>query len=122
MWSLFSGYNAAERLSRVSNDTREVASYQYDPFGRRISKTVNGETTYYIYSSEGLLAELDQNGKMRVAYGWKPDSDWGTSPLWQANLSEGQTLKCQLSLPDKPPSGHPATGHKQRGRTELENQ
>ena len=31
---------------------------------------------------------------MRVAYGWKPDSDWGTSPLWQANLSEGQTLKC----------------------------
>ncbi|PIT09048.1 hypothetical protein BGI29_05675 [Snodgrassella communis] len=30
---------------------------------------------------------------MRVAYGWKPDSDWGTSPLWQANLSEGQTLK-----------------------------
>ena len=30
---------------------------------------------------------------MRVAYGWKPDSDWGTSPLWQANLSEGQSLK-----------------------------
>ncbi|PIT09033.1 hypothetical protein BGI30_07790 [Snodgrassella alvi] len=30
---------------------------------------------------------------MRVAYGWKPDSDWGTSPLWQANLSEGQNLK-----------------------------
>jgi RHS repeat-associated protein len=30
---------------------------------------------------------------MRVAYGWKPDSDWGTNPLWQANLSEGQTLK-----------------------------
>jgi RHS repeat-associated protein len=86
-------YNAAERLSKVSNDTSERASYQYDPFGRRISKTVNGETTYYIYSSEGLLAELDQNGRMRVAYGWKPDSDWGTSPLWQANLSEGQNLK-----------------------------
>ncbi|PIT58130.1 RHS repeat domain-containing protein [Snodgrassella alvi] len=30
---------------------------------------------------------------MCVAYGWKPDSDWGTSPLWQANLSEGQNLK-----------------------------
>ncbi|MCO6565757.1 MAG: hypothetical protein J6581_10010, partial [Apibacter sp.] len=55
-------------MNRISNDTREIASYQYDPFGRRISKTVNGETTYYIYSSEGLLAELDQNGKMRVAY------------------------------------------------------
>jgi RHS repeat-associated protein len=30
---------------------------------------------------------------MRIAYGWKPDSDWGTNPLWQANLSEGQNLK-----------------------------
>ncbi|WP_367417981.1 RHS repeat domain-containing protein [Snodgrassella alvi] len=30
---------------------------------------------------------------MQVAYGWAPDSDWGTSPLWQANLNEGQTLK-----------------------------
>lgn len=86
-------YNAAERLSKVSNDAGELARYEYDPFGRRISKTVNGETTYYIYSSEGLIAELDQNGRMRVAYGWKPDSDWGTSPLWLANLNERQTLK-----------------------------
>jgi RHS repeat-associated protein len=30
---------------------------------------------------------------MRVAYDSKPDSDWGTSPLWQANLSEEQSLK-----------------------------
>ena len=30
---------------------------------------------------------------MQVAYGWAPDSDWGTSPLWQANLNEGQNLK-----------------------------
>ncbi|WP_239327081.1 RHS repeat domain-containing protein [Snodgrassella gandavensis] len=30
---------------------------------------------------------------MRVAYGWQPDSDWGTSSLWQTNLSEGQSLK-----------------------------
>nr|WP_303831033.1 RHS repeat domain-containing protein [Snodgrassella alvi] len=86
-------YNAAERLSKVSNDVGELARYEYDPFGRRISKTVNGETTYYIYSSEGLIAELDQNGRMRIAYGWQPNSDWGTSPLWQANLSDGQTLK-----------------------------
>lgn len=86
-------YNAAERLSKVSNDAGELARYEYDPFGRRISKTVNGETTYYIYSSEGLIAELDQSGKMLLAYGWMPGSDWGTKPLWQANLHENQTLK-----------------------------
>ncbi|PIT61947.1 hypothetical protein BHC47_05485 [Snodgrassella alvi] len=86
-------YNAAERLSKVSNDAGELARYEYDPFGRRISKTVNGETTYYIYSSEGLIAELDQSGQMLLAYGWMPGSDWGTKPLWQANLNENQTLK-----------------------------
>lgn len=86
-------YNAAERLSKVSNDTGELARYAYDPFGRRISKTVNGETTYYIYSSEGLIAELDKNGKMLLAYGWMPGSNWGTKPLWQANLNKNQTLK-----------------------------
>ncbi|WP_367419464.1 hypothetical protein [Snodgrassella alvi] len=37
-------YNAADRLSKVSNDSVEIASYQYDPSGRRISKTVNGKT------------------------------------------------------------------------------
>ena len=86
-------YNAAERLSKVSNDNGELARYEYDPFGRRISKTVNGETIYYIYSSQGLIAELDQNGKMLVAYGWIPGSNWGANPLWQANLDENQTLK-----------------------------
>ncbi|WP_371688051.1 RHS repeat domain-containing protein [Snodgrassella alvi] len=30
---------------------------------------------------------------MQVAYGWAPDSDWGTRLLWQANLNEGRTLK-----------------------------
>lgn len=86
-------YNAAERLSKVSNDNGELARYEYDPFGRRISKTVHGETTYYIYSNEGLIAEFDQNGRMQVAYGWMPGSDWGTKPLWQSNLNVGQTLR-----------------------------
>ena len=86
-------YNEAERLSKISNDTGEQGRYEYDPFGRRISKTVNGETTYYIYSNEGLIAELDQNGKMQVAYGWIPNTMWGTRPLWQANLSNAQNLR-----------------------------
>lgn len=86
-------YNAADRLVSVSNGTTELASYQYDPYGRRISKTVNGETTYFIYTDEGLIAELNSNGKLKVAYGWHPDAEWGTSPLWQANLTANQTLQ-----------------------------
>lgn len=86
-------YNAAGRLDSISNDNNEIVHYQYDPFGRRISKTVNGETTYFIYSSEGLIAELDQTGKITKAYGWEPDTDWGTSPLWVAIPTVDQTLQ-----------------------------
>jgi RHS repeat-associated protein len=86
-------YDSINQLIGIQDDDTEKAHYQYDPFGRRISKTVNGETTYYLYSDEGLIAELDQNGTMQVAYGWMPDTVWGTSPLWQTSLDNNQTLK-----------------------------
>jgi RHS repeat-associated protein len=87
-------YNAAERLISVNDETTELATYQYDPFGRRISKTINGDITYFIYTNEGLIAELDHRGQMTVAYGWVPDTEWGTSPLWQASLTAAnQTLQ-----------------------------
>ncbi|NUF49913.1 RHS repeat domain-containing protein [Gilliamella sp. ESL0250] len=87
-------YNAAERLISVNDETTELVTYQYDPFGRRISKTINGDITYFIYTNEGLIAELDHRGQMTVAYGWVPDTEWGTSPLWQASLTvANQTLQ-----------------------------
>lgn len=85
-------YNTADRLTNIKEGDREIASYQYDPFGRRISKTINGGTTYYIYTDEGLIAELNQHGTITVAYGWQPNTVWGTSPLWQANITANQNL------------------------------
>jgi len=57
------------------------------PFGRRISKTVNGQTIYYLYTDEGLIAETDAQGNIQTAYGWQPDNMYGTAPLWQANTN-----------------------------------
>lgn len=85
-------YDAADRLTAVITHDTETATYRYDPLGRRISKTRHGETVWYLYSDEGLMAELNERGQMVVAYGWLPDSQWGTQPLWQANLTAGQTL------------------------------
>ena len=86
-------YNAADRLISIKDGNNDVASYQYDAFGRRISKMVNGEVTYFIYANEGLIGELDNKGNLSVAYGWVPNSQWGTKPLWLAKVNINQTLQ-----------------------------
>ncbi|MCC2636476.1 MAG: hypothetical protein K0Q68_195 [Moraxellaceae bacterium] len=79
-------YDAANRLSEVrSAESVLVARYQYDPFGRRISKMlfdaqgVNPVTTWYVYSPEGLLLEANSDGSTQAAYGWRPEEMWGTA-------------------------------------------
>lgn len=87
-------YNAVERLvhyEETSSASSVQASYRYDPFGRRISKTVlrSGatQTTYFLYGDGGLLAEANEQGAVTKAYGWNPQAEdmWSTAPLWQAN-------------------------------------
>ncbi|CAK7039346.1 RHS repeat domain-containing protein [Saezia sanguinis] len=80
-------YDASDRLVSISKNGVEIANYQYDPFGRRISKTVNGQAIYYLYTDEGLIAETDAQVNIQTAYGWQPDSMYGTAPLWQANTN-----------------------------------
>ena len=38
-----------------------TASFTYDPFGRRLSKTVNGTTTRYVYDGPDIAQELQDN-------------------------------------------------------------
>jgi len=97
------GYNAAERLVQYSStpagaSTPDVqASYRYDPFGRRIAKSVTKgnvtTTTYFIYSNTGLMAEANGQGQLTRAYGFNPvaaqQNLWSTSPVWQADVANG---------------------------------
>jgi len=106
-------YNSAERLIRYTHTPKDGSqgtrpSYRYDPFGRRIGKTVNTGTSsttayYYVYSDSALLAELDGQGRMVRAYGFDPQAGqqglWSSNPLWQAEVSKG-------SLTDKGTSYH----------------
>ncbi|MEW5824374.1 MAG: RHS domain-containing protein, partial [Pseudomonadota bacterium] len=67
------------------------ASYHYDALGQRIRKSDyrsgSSRTTWYLYSAEGLLAEIDDSGQIKRSYGWEADRPWGTRPLWQAEHS-----------------------------------
>lgn len=85
-------YDSVNRLVSVEKNNQNIATYQYDAIGRRMSKTVDNVTTYYLYSDEGLIAELNEQGQIEVAYGFTPNTDWGTKPLWQAIVKPNQTL------------------------------
>jgi len=56
--------------------------YSYDPFGRRLSKTVGDKTIYYFYSDEGLAGEFDASGQVIKTYGFAPNSTWTTDPVF----------------------------------------
>lgn len=83
-------YNAETRLSAIRDGNNNlIAEYTYDPFGRRVSKTVynppgqNAETTWYLYSDQGLMAELDGQGNPLDFYLFPPDGLWSTDPIFR---------------------------------------
>ena len=107
-------YNAAGRLSEIKDSADGLTvQYRYDPFGRRIAKTVTqgatNRTTYYINGESALMAEADEEGRITRAYGFNPhtqqartneeDEDaqesslWSTDPIWQADLNGTTSLK-----------------------------
>jgi RHS repeat-associated protein len=76
-------YNEEDRLEEVKDESGAIiATYYYDPFGRRLWKDVGGTKTYFMYADEGLIAEFDGSGSQTKAYGYAPNSTWTTNPLF----------------------------------------
>jgi RHS repeat-associated protein len=107
-------YDAQERLITVADGGNIIAMYRYDPFGRRILKTltqqgadnantqqakqlasgsntpnVNAGSTFYGYTDEGLVAEYQSNatGDMLAAYGYLPNQTWQTNPAYKRDTA-----------------------------------
>ncbi|MDP2938462.1 MAG: RHS repeat-associated core domain-containing protein [Candidatus Omnitrophota bacterium] len=59
-------YDAENRL--ITAIGGQNSSYEYDGFGRRISKTVGGLTTYYIYDGDQIIEERDTNNTLLSSY------------------------------------------------------
>jgi RHS repeat-associated protein len=76
-------YNIEDRLVRVEDTSGTViATYYYDPFGRRLWKEVDEVLTYFVYSDEGLVGEYSNAGTAIKSYGYKIGSNWTTDPLF----------------------------------------
>ena len=90
-------------MSQVDDGSGTViATYYYDPFGRRLWKEVSGERTNFYYTDEGLNAETDSSGTITKAYGFKPDSTWTTDPLFlKGEVGYGFYLNDHLGTPQK---------------------
>jgi RHS repeat-associated protein len=51
-------WDERNRLVGMSGSPGGAASFTYDPFGRRVSKTVGGTTTQFQYDGEGVVEEI----------------------------------------------------------------
>jgi len=76
-------YNLENRLSEVRDNNNDlIASYYYDPFGRRMWKEVAGTRIYFAYSGSKLSAELNNAGIVTRSYGYAPKGQGNVSPLF----------------------------------------
>ena len=99
------GWNRQNRLSTVHYNGTHIASYAYDPFGRRTKKTVHSSitggttgTTYYLYNDTGLVAEYTQTGQLNTEYHYVPGSHWSTNPLF---ARDGETNEIYYAATDQ---------------------
>lgn len=59
-------FDSRGRLTSVTLPDRRVVAYQYDALGRRISTSVDGHTTGYLYTGMNVSADVAQDGSMTV--------------------------------------------------------
>ena len=50
-------WDARNRLTAISAPTPMTAAFTYDGLGRRVSRTVNGITTQYLYDGLDIIQE-----------------------------------------------------------------
>jgi len=80
-------YDTNDRLIEIRDQNNVlIATYTYDPFGRRLAKDVAGIKTWFFYADEGLIAEANTAGTVTKVYGYQPHSTWTTDPVY---LKEG---------------------------------
>nr|WP_244640591.1 RHS repeat-associated core domain-containing protein [Pseudomonas fluorescens] len=65
-------YDCQHRLIGVTKPNGQTARYRYDPFGRRISKTIEEKTTEFFWQGDKLIAE--HHADRHRSYLYEPDS------------------------------------------------
>ncbi len=67
-------YNSQNQLISAATPSHTI-SYEYDAVGKRISKTVDGQKTVYVYDGPQVIAELNDSGTLLRKYVYGPKID-----------------------------------------------
>ena len=62
-------YNQSNRLIRLEENSQTLGEYTYNALGQRVTKTVEGETTVFLYDFDGnIIAESQPGGTIMKEY------------------------------------------------------
>lgn len=78
------GWSPLDEMKSVTA-TGVTVAYTYDAFGRRIRRTLNGSSEYYLHDGDQVAADLDGSQAMQREYGWRP----GVDRLLSVKLADG---------------------------------
>ncbi|MGE1153188.1 RHS repeat domain-containing protein, partial [Pseudomonas kitaguniensis] len=87
-------YDCQHQLVGITQPNGRTASYRYDPFGRRISKTVDEKTTEFFWQGDKLIAE--HHADRHRSYIYEPDSFRPLALLEGFGPSETKAFHYQL--------------------------
>ena len=82
-------WNARNQLTQLMQGATVVADYQYDGFGRRRQKSINGVTTQFLYDGENFVQEQNAAGAetANLLTGLGLDSAYSRSPVGSGGTS-----------------------------------
>ena len=117
------GYDAENRLTGITQGATTIASYSFDPLGRRKSKTIGSTTTIYLTDADNREV-LEYDGTTGAIANWYAYGLGSNDVLNQMNVTAGtrQTLipdtqgSLQGSL-DLTPERSPASAIRPMART-----
>jgi RHS repeat-associated protein len=73
------GYSQRNRLVQVSQGSSTVATYKHNAFGERVTKTLGGTTTTFVFDEDGhLLGEYGASGSLIQETVWLEDTPIAT--------------------------------------------
>jgi RHS repeat-associated protein len=75
-------YDTGNQLVAVAASTYTIATYKYDPAGRRIVKDIRGNVTQYVYDGTNIVATLDGSNSLQQVFTQGPGID---DPLMMRN-------------------------------------